>query len=560
MKKGFLFTITLFSIISQSKNLPVEVEPNFSIGYNIDRVSLEDLKKSGLEDLVIENLKYQGISSTLGLRVAYPIKFDFGKISLGAGLDFSVSQLSLTNGNTAYAQSEKVVLSKEQQERIDEYEKAIYDKNEEYLSELVKINQIYDAARKIMVRYSNNVSTIEQVESKLEELDKLKENYPDEESVNQLRLNIEEERKEIEQLQEEFSVKSRQVRDYAEEKGYNLRIKEIENMSNEEFLRLKEENEDYEDKSKEYVIGEEIHKYLTNIKEEDSEYASLVNEMLEIDRSLIDKKSSVLAQEGDLSQIENYDYSYNRNKERKETSLRLQKAIEDEIKNLNEELERQGVEELPSEDEEVEDSGEDIDDDSDSDVDSSDDVDSDDDDSTNEKEEQKEIPKIRGYNLDEDIFPQLNDELAIKYRELGEIIKEYKEYKEEAMEEAEVYDNTEAIESIKKHSKSFVLLGAIATLNAKYTYNLSNDLSLYVGVDGGAKIEQNPLYIIASGVENDKVTIGGKGKYIKPYDLSPIRVTPILTLGLGVNYKNIKMGVDLGYGKSIVALSLGYTF
>lgn len=88
---------------------------------------------------------------------------------------------------------------------------------------------------------------------------------------------------------------------------------------------------------------------------------------------------------------------------------------------------------------------------------------------------------------------------------------------------------------------------------------VAKDLKVFSNLTLGVTLSQDPLYKIATELENEKVKIDGK-EYIRPRHLKNIKANVKTDISLGLKYKGFRSEIFAGYGNGIVGLKLGYEF
>ena len=524
MKKILILT-SLLTLLGYGKDIPVELGIGISSGYDKIGISEEEINRSGLSKVSQGSYKESGLFTNLSIEGRYPIKLEGINVKVGAGVDAFVEN----NISVQPLKANKQILPK----NVEDINNYISEKNElinketkdldVHTEEYNTISNMVLAYKTLKTKYTRDIANDKRTITKIEaELEK----YKDPKALEDLK---------------------KQSKD-AETEADKFKDQEDENKA--KYKELKAKYDIMEDSAERLKVKHEMSKAKVN----SDYYHNKWVESLAKRRRLEDTIELV---DGGAEKIAKLNARIKENEEKSKDSQEKYthyKAKFSEYKKLK----RESTNNKTSLLNEVIDK-------------------------LNEEYKQ-EIDEILVKLVKKDLELDIEDSDTLTPEELSAKIEE--KYKELTAEELKERKN-DNLYNITKEDVD----GIIAKINEKYPLDknydakvkfnnlinkqvnfggslygivevekeLLNDLYLFANIRSGIRINNNPLYQIATEFEKDKVEIDGI-KYVKPEGLLPVKVKGFVKAGIGAKYKGARLEVYGGYNHGLVGVSLGYDF
>lgn len=206
INKKLLLVILMSSLISTAK-FPINSNLNLKMGYQRNEISKEEFKKLGLDDLVIEDFKYNTMNISLNADVLYRKSFDkhILKVGLGGSIDYNINILE----NEKAIKTVEPISTEEKGIELTSLEMQNDELVADYDSFLNKYNLIYKNVKDLVFDILKQKDAMKKIKEKSAELKELKEKYPTEDKVEELKVSLaENEKKKVQLNSEKDSVSS----------------------------------------------------------------------------------------------------------------------------------------------------------------------------------------------------------------------------------------------------------------------------------------------------------------------------------------------------------------
>ncbi|WP_156299657.1 coiled-coil domain-containing protein [Streptobacillus canis] len=527
--KKLLILSCIVSLLGYSKNIPVNIGVNLSNGYERINVSKNDLKVAGLESISEGEFNQDGLFTTLGLDIKYPINLEKLNISVGGGLDIYVEN----NLSSKSLEAKQIKLPKD----LELLNTFFTEKEDEIEKEEEKI-QTYRQAKVIATNVANSYDILNK--------ELTRENIRNQNKLKKIKEAIATlVGKTPQEAHEEYKQKSEEAfkrADTFKDEENKLSVKIIELVGK----LLIEENEEKQNELSEQIKDAEARKaeahdgWVNALRErrENDEKAELFDKT--------DEKIAKLEKQIQENVKKKHEYSVEEGKynAKKVEYRRLENSsLDRKTELINEILEKS--KELYSEDM----------------------------DELLTKKVKEDIKENEIYDKDIKTEEEIDNEVETKYREL--ISEDLKSRKDDQF----LYlTEEEAKEFIAKRNEEYPL---DINYDAKVRYNelinkqvnfggsiyglfevnkeMLSDFSVFGNLRAGLRLNNNPLYFIANTFESEKVEVDGIA-YIKPEGLSPVKLKGFVQIGAGIKYKGFTTEIYGGYNHGIAGLRIGYEF
>lgn len=528
--KKLLILSCIVSLLGYGKNIPVNIGINVSTGYDRVTVSNSDLKIAGLGNVGEGAFNQDGLFTTIGLDVKYPINLDKLNVSVGAGIDFYVEN----NLSSKALKAKKIVLPK----NLESLNTFFDEKNNEIKEEDRKIKDYRQA--KVIV--SNIATSYDLLYKQL-----TRENTNNQNKLKKMNeaiasLNGEKTPKEAyeeyKQKAEEAFKKADAFKD--EENKLGAKIFELFGKS------LIEENEEKQRELAEQMKEAEVKKeeahnnWILALRErrENDEKAELFDNIEEriakLEKDIADnnkKKHEYSVEEGKYN-AKKVEYRKLENASLNKRTDLVNEVLEKSKELYPEDMDRLLVEKVKQDikENEIYDK-----------------------DSKTEEEINNEVEeKFATLTADELNTKKEDQFLYLTEDELKEFITvRNKEYPVDINYDSKVRYN-ELI------NKQINFGGSFYGIVEVYKEVLP-DFAIFGNLRAGLRLNNNPLYSIAETFENEKIRVNGV-EYVKPEGLSPVKLRGFAQIGTGIKYKGITTEIYGGYNHGIAGLRIGYEF